>query len=234
MSNFPDGEGFFETIQTHNQRPVALSPHLARARLSAQRLGVLLPNDAEISVLVSKALRSGLPNEYGRLRIVFSMQGQVEVTHDIYEMWSTPAKVCLVADSIERNPETIGIKSLPYTAHLSLLATAREQGCDEVIRIDSKGHVSEGAVSNVVFRINGQWMTPALSSGCLPGIVREVCIVELGVQEAVLLKEDIEQADAGFLLSSLKLAQPISHIGDRKLEIVRDFAEQVSKCMAEL
>jgi len=234
MSNFPDGEGFFETIQTHNQRAVALSAHLARARSSAQHLGVILPTDAEINVLLAEVLDLGQSSEFGRLRIVCSMRGQVEVTHDIYEMWSTPAKVCFVIDPIERNPHTIGIKSLPYTANLFLLTTARDQGCDEVIRIDSKGHVSEGAVSNVVFRINGQWMTPALTSGCLPGIVREVCIAELGVQEAVLLKEDIEQADAGFLLSSLKLAQPISHIGDRKLEIVRDFAEQVSKCMAEL
>ena len=234
MSNFPDGEGFFETIQTHNQRAVALSAHLARARSSAQHLGVILPTDAEINVLLAEVLDLGQSSEFGRLRIVCSMQGQVEVTHDIYEMWSTPAKVCFVIDPIERNPHTIGIKSLPYTAHLSLLTTARDRECDEVIRIDSEGRVSEGAVSNVVFRINGQWMTPALTSGCLPGIVREVCIAELGVQEAVLLKEDIEQADAGFLLSSLKLAQPISHIGDRKLEIVRDFAEQVSKCMAEL
>ncbi|CAB4898034.1 unannotated protein [freshwater metagenome] len=234
MSSFPDGEGFFETIQTHNQRPVALSAHLGRARSSAQRLGVILPPDAEINVLVLKALDSGLPTEFGRLRIVFSMQGQVEVTHEKYEMWGTPAKVCFVTDPIEQNPHTIGIKSLPYTAHLSLLATARDRGCEEVIRIDSEGRVSEGAVSNVVFRINGQWMTPSLTSGCLPGIVREVCIAELGVLEAVLLKEDIERADAGFLLSSLKFAQPISHIGDRKLEIVRDFAEQVSKCMAAL
>lgn len=234
MSSFPDGEGFFETIQTHNQRPVALSAHLGRARSSAQRLGVILPPDAEISGLVLKALDSGLPTEFGRLRIVFSMQGQVEVTHEKYEMWGTPAKVCFVTDPIEQNPHTIGIKSLPYTAHLSLLTTARDRGCDEVIRIDSEGRVSEGAVSNVVFRINGQWMTPSLTSGCLPGIVREICIAELGVLEAVLLKEDIERADAGFLLSSLKFAQPISHIGDRKLEIVRDFAEQVSKCMAAL
>ena len=234
MSIFPDGEGFFETIQTHNQRPVAIGAHLARARSSAQRLGVILPPDAEINVLVLKALDSGLPTEFGRLRIVFSMQGQVEVTHDKYEMWSTPAKVCFVTDPIEQNSQTIGIKSLPYTAHLSLLTTARDRECDEVIRIDSEGRVSEGAVSNVVFRINGQWMTPALTSRCLPGIVRAVCIAELGVLEAVLLKEDIERADAAFLLSSLKLAQPISHIGDRKLEIVRDFAEQVSKCMAEL
>jgi branched-chain amino acid aminotransferase len=234
MNIFPDGEGFFETIQTHNQRPVAIGAHLARARSSAQRLGVILPTDAEINVLVLKALDSGQPSEFGRLRIVFSMRGQVEITHEKYEMRSTPARVCVVTDPIERNSQTIGIKSLPYTANLFLLTTARDQGCDEVIRIDSEGHVSEGAVSNVVFRINGQWMTPALTSGCLPGIVRAVCIAELGVQEAVLLKEDIERADAGFLLSSLKLAQPISHIGDRKLEIVRDFAEQVSKCMAEL
>lgn len=234
MNIFPDGEGFFETIQTHNQRPVAIGAHLARARSSAQRLGVILPTDAEINVLVLKALDSGQPSEFGRLRIVFSMRGQVEITHEKYEMRSTPARVCVVTDPIERNSQTIGIKSLPYTANLFLLTTARDQGCDEVIRIDSKGRVSEGAVSNVVFRINGQWMTPALTSGCLPGIVRAVCIAELGVQEAVLLKEDIGRADAGFLLSSLKLAQPISHIGDRKLEIVRDFAEQVSKCMAEL
>ena len=234
MSNFPSGEGFFETIQTHNRHPVALDFHLARARASADRLGVAFPSDEKLERLVLETLSVGEESEYGRLRIVFSMLGKVEVSHESYEMWNSPAKVDFVSDVIVHNSATMGIKSLPYTVNLSMLEKAKQEGFDEVIRIDSKGHVSEGAVSNVVFRTNGQWMTPALTSGCLPGIVRAVCIAELGVQEAVLLKEDIGRADAGFLLSSLKLAQPISHIGDRKLEIVRDFAEQVSKCMAEL
>ena len=234
MSNFPSGEGFFETIQTHNRHPVALDFHLARARASADRLGVAFPSDEKLERLVLETLSVGEESEYGRLRIVFSMLGKVEVSHESYEMWNSPAKVDFVSDVIVHNSATMGIKSLPYTVNLSMLEKAKQEGFDEVIRIDSKGHVSEGAVSNVVFRTNGQWMTPALTSGCLPGIVRAVCIAELGVQEAVLLKEDIERADAGFLLSSLKLAQSISHIGDRKLEIVRDFAEQVSKCMAEL
>ena len=234
MSNFPSGEGFFETIQTHNRHPVALDFHLARARASADRLGVAFPSDEKLERLVLETISVGEESEYGRLRIVFSMLGKVEVSHESYEMWNSPAKVDFVSDVIVHNSATMGIKSLPYTVNLSMLEKAKQEGFDEVIRIDSKGHVSEGAVSNVVFRTNGQWMTPALTSGCLPGIVRAVCIAELGVLEAVLLKEDIERADAGFLLSSLKLAQPISHIGDRKLEIVRDFAEQVSKCMAEL
>ena len=168
MSNFPSGEGFFETIQTHNRHPVALDFHLARARASADRLGVAFPSDEKLERLVLETLSVGEESEYGRLRIVFSMLGKVEVSHESYEMWNSPAKVDFVSDVIVHNSATMGIKSLPYTVNLSMLEKAKQEGFDEVIRIDSKGHVSEGAVSNVVFRTNGQWMTPALTSGCLP------------------------------------------------------------------
>lgn len=234
MSNFPSGEGFFETIQTHNRHPVALDPHLARARASAVRLGVAFPSDEKLERLVLETLSVGEESEYGRLRIVFSMLGKVEMSHESYEMWNSPAKVGFVSDVIVHNSTTRGIKSLPYTVNLSLLEKAKQEGFDEVIRCDENGQVSEGAVSNLVFRIGGQWLTPDLSSGCLPGIIRGICIAKLGVEEAVLRSEDVGKADSAYLLSSLKLAQPISHIGVRNLEIVTDFAEQVRNCMARL
>ena len=85
--------------------------------------------------------------------------------------------------------------------------------------INEKNEITETATANLVFLIADEWVTPPISAGILPGVVRAIAIEECGVRVRRIHISQIPEVKSGFLLSSLRIAQPISHIGEMKLEI---------------
>lgn len=229
---FPEGEGIFETIMTVEGVPFALSRHLSRVRRSAKRIGLLLPTEAEIKSTLDELLRSTpITTETGRLRISCFTSGEMVVEHDNFRRWSAPARVTLLDRKVDEDSPMVGIKSLPYTENLACLEIVRAAGFDEGIRLNKKGEVCEAAVSNLLLRIDGLWITPHLASGALPGVMRELLVEWFEIQERKVDVGDLENADAMFLLSSLKIAQPVSFLKERELVIDSEFMEKVAARM---
>ena len=49
------------------------------------------------------------------------------------------------------------------------------KGLDELLFVNEKGEVCEGTITNVFVQLlDGNWITPTLKSGCLPGILRQI------------------------------------------------------------
>jgi branched-subunit amino acid aminotransferase/4-amino-4-deoxychorismate lyase len=110
------------------------------------------------------------------------------------------------------------------------LEAARDEGYHDSILFNEKNEITETAVANLAFRINSEWVTPPISSGILPGVVRAIAIEECGVRVRTIHISEIPDVESGFLLSSLRIAQPISYIGDMKLQIgdaARHLEEQI-------
>jgi branched-chain amino acid aminotransferase len=87
--------------------------------------------------------------------------------------------------------------------------------------------VCEGSVTNLLFRIDGQWITPPISDGVLPGIVRALVIENCGVLVRSIMESQLDQVSSGFLLSSLRIAQPIASINGRELEQSPEFRAEI-------
>jgi para-aminobenzoate synthetase / 4-amino-4-deoxychorismate lyase len=77
-------------------------------------------------------------------------------------------------------------------------------GTDEVLYLNERGEVAEGARSNVFVSIDGQLFTPPLTAGLLPGVLREDLIEEGRARERVLTLQDLEKADAVYLGNSVR------------------------------
>lgn len=212
---FPAGTGIFETLLTRGSEVAELNRHLRRALASANELAIPMPGEETLRNEISEVL-SRSDFEVGRLRISFSHDGHV-ITHDPYEESMTPARVTLHSTSILTvNPH---IKSYPYDHRFAILDAARDEGFEDAIVFNSKNEITESAIANLVFRINGLWTTPPISAGLLPGVMRAIAIERCGVTVSNIHVSDIVNVEAGYLLSSLKIAQPISHIGDFALMI---------------
>jgi len=65
-------------------------------------------------------------------------------------------------------------------------------GTDEVVFCNERGEVSEGARSNVFVRRDGVLLTPPLSCGLLPGVLRAELLSQGRAREAVLTPRDLE------------------------------------------
>lgn len=225
---FPSTSGIFETIKTIDGKPIALARHMRRAINSALELGITIPDEESIRVELSEVLGSQ-KFATGRLRLCFA-DGLFHISHDEYEELQSPSNLNFYSETV------LGLihKKFPYDHRFAILKSARDEGFDDSILFNAKNEITETAVSNLVFRIEGVWVTPPITSGVLPGIVRAVAIEECGVSVRPIHISEVPEIQSGFLVSSLRIAQPIAFIGDMKLEIGQSLRELEALIRAHL
>lgn len=225
---FPRTSGIFETIKTIDGKPIALARHMRRAINSALELGITLPDEERIRVELFEVLSS---QEFatGRLRLCFA-ENLFHISHDEYEELQSPSNLNFYSETVT------GLihKKFPYDNRFALIKSARDEGFDDSILFNAQNEITETAVSNLIFRIDGAWVTPPITSGVLPGIVRAVAIEECGVSVRPIHISEVPEIQSGFLVSSLRIAQPIAFIGDMKLEIAQSSRELEALIRAHL
>ena len=226
---WPLGAGIFETVRTENSRPQLLSRHMRRVLLSARHLGLTLPSEDQILDAIEHVI-SAEPHPVGRLRLSFSSD-HFMATHEAYLSKGDHLAVGIhrtLGSSSERQH-----KVFPYTHHLDLLAKATDQGVDEFICVDELGRVTEGAVSNIALRIGGQWITPPITSGILPGVIRALAIERCDFLVREISEKVLMSCNGAIAMSSLKIALPIASIDARPIKIDSD-SEQMCLKLREL
>ena len=75
---------------------------------------------------------------------------------------------------------------------------------DEVIFLNNKNEICEGSYTSIFIKKNGVLITPPLSSGLLPGILRADLLEKKQAIEGILTITDIIEADEVFLGNSLR------------------------------
>ena len=210
---FPKAAGIFETIKTVKGAPIALGRHMRRALESAMELGITLPAEESIRTEIIRIIAEN-PHETGRLRLCFG-QNLFHLSHDSYVEQSEPARLNFYSQTV------IGAihKLFPYDYRFSLIEAANDEGYHDSVLFNEKNEITETAVANLVFLISGEWVTPPISSGILPGVVRAIAIENCGLKVRPIHVSEMPEVESGFMLSSLRIAQPVSHIGDMKLKI---------------
>ena len=223
---WPEGDGVFETIRTENGEVFELARHMRRAATAAKKFEIKLPGEEEIRKAIA-ALLTAEPHRLGRLRLLFSKDWFVAV-HQSYVEILVPAKLNVIDES--RLVDPIAFKTFPYGHRTGLLQLAQRDGFDEIICVNERGEVTEGAVSNFLFCIDGDWVTTPLSAGVLPGVQRAIVIERCGVAVKSLDRSDITKVKSAVVISSLKIGLAVASIDNRELEIdaqCLSFIEQI-------
>jgi len=225
---FPRSSGIFETIKTVNGQPIALARHMRRAISSAAELEITLPDEERIRrELMAVLSKDVFP--VGRLRLSFA-DNLFHISHSEYEELSESARLNFYSQTV---PGLIH-KVFPYDHRFSIIQAANDEGFHDSILFNSKNEITETAVANLVFRIEDSWVTPPISAGVLPGVVRAIAIENCGVRVRAIHVSEIPEIQSGFLLSSLRIAQPIEFIGDMKIGIGGASRELESQIRAHL
>lgn len=226
VDGWPVGSGVFETIRTENGQVYELARHMRRAGTAAKNFNLVLPGEDSIRSAIVQLLNVE-PHPLGRLRLLFS-DGRFIAVHQSYTEIVNPAKLKIADDG--EGIESISFKTFPYDHRTSLLRQAQVEGFDEIICIGENGLVTEGAVSNFIFFIDGQWVTTPLTAGVLPGVQRAIVIERCGVVVRSLTRADLAKVSAAIVISSLKIALCVTSIDGRALVIdedVKSFAAQI-------
>lgn len=218
-------------------RAVMLDRHLGRFAGGCARLGWLLPADfkADLGGVIRGLLeRAGLVAGQARVRLAITAgSGPLDdlAAGEDRLMWlvASALSACpLAVDAVispwprnERSP-LAGLKCASYAENLMLLDHARRQGCSEGIFFNSAGHLCEAATANVFFASEGALFTPALASGCLPGVTRALVMElarEAGIRcvEGLFSAGDLQAAGEVFLTSATRGPVWVRRLEDRHL-----------------
>ena len=221
-SGWLEGEGIFETIKSVGNRPFSLSRHIARAQTSASALGISIPNPEEISQSVTE-LFAAVPYGLGMLRISFDSQGNWLAVHMPYVEQKKSCDVRMHPDAVVGDVH----KRFPYTNRVAILEQARLAGFDDAIVVNGQGNICEGAVTNLIAKIDGRWLTPPTTDVVLPGIIRQILIEnELVAIESIPI-DRLAEITSAFFISSLRLSHAISSIDSRPLHLSHAFGEEI-------
>jgi branched-chain amino acid aminotransferase len=217
------GDGIFETMKVVDGTPFALTRHLRRLKVSADGLAIALDLD-KVRAAVTEVLRVD-GSATARLRITVTAgpapfgtdRGDATPTLMVATApltgWPATADVTVVPWQRNEWSATAGLKTISYADNVVALRYAHEHAADEAIFANTAGELCEGTGTNVFVGIGGRLLTPPTTSGCLPGITRELLIEWLGdVAEEPLAIEDLPRCDEAFLTSSTRNVQPIRHV----------------------
>jgi para-aminobenzoate synthetase / 4-amino-4-deoxychorismate lyase len=69
---------------------------------------------------------------------------------------------------------------------------------------NERGEITEGGRSSVFVRLDGQWFTPPIAAGVLPGVMRAVLIEELEAVERALTPDDLQNAQDMLISNALR------------------------------
>ena len=179
--------------------PILLDRHLRRLAACAEHFGFDMdPGE------VRRRLDEIRAEVTQRVRVLVSADGAVEV--QVTEM-SPPS-----ADPVWN----IAIDALPVSSEDEFLrfkttrrdrydqARARHPDADDVLLWNERGALTEATVANLVLEIDSEAVTPAESSGLLPGTLRAELLANRRIREATLTVADLDRADSVWLINSVR------------------------------
>ncbi len=80
---------------------------------------------------------------------------------------------------------------------------ARQQGFDDCIFFNEKGHLTESSIANIFLIKEDTIYTPPLEDGILPGIVRQILMAHYPIVEQSLTSKELLCSQGVFLTNSL-------------------------------
>jgi para-aminobenzoate synthetase/4-amino-4-deoxychorismate lyase len=189
-----------ETLRwTRGEGIFLLEEHLRRLGQSAAYFGFTLDH---------KALRDGLESE---VSAALGVEGVLRLTVDRSGIWSvthrpvpepSPCRVALALTAVDASYPLLFHK----TTRREVYERARAQvfGVDDALLWNEDGEVTESTIANLVVELDGELITPPLSSGLLPGTMRARLLQDGRIREAVVRREDLPRCTALWLVNSVR------------------------------
>ncbi|HEX5482680.1 MAG TPA: aminotransferase class IV [Terriglobia bacterium] len=227
------GWGAFTTLRLYAGIPFEFPRHWERMAHDAARLNMELPLNpaAARKWVIDLALANERREGMARVSFIRNSGGAWSAWDKARPMdflvftqalpsWPASYSLQLQPNAVFSAGVYAGAKMLSWASNSTLMERARADGYDDALLLNEHGHVVECTSANIFVVRSGRIFTPPLSSGCLPGITREV-ILGLGAEagapitEKEITSSDLDAAEEVFLSSTTREVGGVRSIGER-------------------
>jgi len=196
----------FETIKASwTDGPRHVDEHLARIAGSCAYFGRAFDQDAARALVVDTCL--ALPHEgVFRLRLASSTDGRLTVTSAPLAPLHEPVRVILADTAVDSSDVFLRHKTSVRARYDAAWRAAEAAGAFDALFFNERGELTEGGRSNVFVRIAGQWITPPLACGVLPGVTRAVILQAPAWQarEGIVTRAMLDEAEGIMVCNALR------------------------------
>lgn len=242
------GDGVFESIGVVDGHAQEVGPHLERLAHSAQLVDLPAPNAAQWREAIARvAAEAGAGESVIKLILSRGLDEGSAPTSWI-TLASAPDNALARTEGVrvvtlERGYQLdvpgrapwllLGAKTLSYAVNMAAIREAKRRGADDAVFVTSDGYVLEAPTASVILRVGDRFVTPEPHAGILHGTTQLSLFAHLGrrgfstAYEAVLLS-DLKNADAAWLLSSVRLAAPISAVDGAAKRVDRALTDELN------
>jgi para-aminobenzoate synthetase/4-amino-4-deoxychorismate lyase len=216
-----------ETMLAENGAVKLLPLHLDRLAASAEYFEFAC-DLAAVEETVAAYLRENAVGRL-RLRLLLNRDGAATLSHTLLPEGAGEAAVCVSSRKVDSRDVFLRHKTTRRALYDEEFALARVAGFDEVIFVNERGEMTEGAISTVFVRRGGRLLTPPLESGVLPGVLRRELIERGDAREQVLTLEDLREAEAVYVGNSVRGLRRVARLaGGRGLTASPDEASALA------
>ncbi len=235
------GDGIFETLLVRDGIAFWRFEHLHRMENAALTMGLAFNCDAIENaidgvcheVAGSHALRLTLSRGAGLRGLADDGKSPTFfATLTAFDEALQLQPLSLATSSITRNEKSPSsrLKTLSYVDEILAAREAVAKGFDDALMFNSRGRVACTTIGNVFLWIDDGLVTPSLSEGILPGIMRHAVLQaakSLGIRtsEKRVTTADLATASRVFTTNSLRLLRPVNRLDDRKFTLKRHAGE---------
>ncbi|WP_457424842.1 chorismate-binding protein [Roseateles sp. P5_E7] len=175
--------------------------HLARMQRTARHFGLRF-SLAEARAHLKAVAATHLQGSW-RLRLTCDAEGRLAHTLAAFTPTAESVRLALADSPVS----TLGPRA-EFLAHKTtrreLYAFAKPAEAFDVILWNEAGELTECSFGNLALQLDGQWLTPPLAAGLLPGVLRAELLAQGRIKESRLTRDDLARASGLAFFNSLR------------------------------
>jgi len=195
----------FETMRASARGCELLDRHLERIASSAHIFGFLF-DPAEARRRVAAECAEITDDQDYRVRLSLNANGEIQLSKAPVMPVQQPTQVLLSTIVMRSDDLLLAHKTTLRHVYDEGWKHAEAAGAFDTLFFNERGELTEGGRSNVFVKLNGQWMTPPLSDGVLPGVMRARLLEDANWNaiEHTITRADLRNAEAVCVCNALR------------------------------
>lgn len=194
----------FTSLLYEKGKAFLLKEHLDRLKKSAEYF-LFYFNREKVEEELNKCFKTLSGKKRYKVKVSINKFGRISIkVNELNTPSINAARVVISSKKIDAQNRFQYFKTTNRKIYDSELTKYRNEGFDEVLFLNQKNNLAEGAITNLFLLLGDKWKTPPISSGILDGIYRNHFIKKHQVNEEPFAIDDLKRAKKIIITNSVR------------------------------